>query len=154
MKANVKQIMKAAWEMARAAVVNFGGKAREYVSAALKMAWANAKITAKTVEVEFLNGTHTAYMTITGSKVWQNDSKSMVRKYFNLEWYGKRAPFTKIFEVLVGANGTARGGFVMEMDGRTFVFECDHFETRSRTKMDCAKDAARSIIRKIIAVGM
>lgn len=43
MKTNLKAVMKAAWEMARAAVVNFGGKAREFLAASLKMAWAGVK---------------------------------------------------------------------------------------------------------------
>lgn len=36
-------VMKRAWEIAKAAVKNFGGKAREYMSEALKMAWAEFK---------------------------------------------------------------------------------------------------------------
>lgn len=35
--------MQDAWSIARDAVVKFGGKAREYFSGALKMAWDNAK---------------------------------------------------------------------------------------------------------------
>lgn len=38
-----KQIMVRAWEIAKAAVAQFGGKAREYFAEALRMAWAEAK---------------------------------------------------------------------------------------------------------------
>lgn len=39
----MKNVMVRAWEIAKAAVVKFGGKVREYFAAALKMAWAEAK---------------------------------------------------------------------------------------------------------------
>lgn len=38
-----KEIMKNAWEIAKEAVKNFGGKAIEYIAEAMKMAWAAAK---------------------------------------------------------------------------------------------------------------
>lgn len=38
-------IMKRAWEIAREASAKFGGKASEYISEALKMAWAESKDT-------------------------------------------------------------------------------------------------------------
>lgn len=39
----MKAIMKRAWEISREAVKNFGGKAMQYMSEALKMAWAEVK---------------------------------------------------------------------------------------------------------------
>lgn len=42
-----KEVMVTAWEIAREAVVEFGGKAVEYLSGALKMAWAKIKGGAK-----------------------------------------------------------------------------------------------------------
>ena len=39
MKINKSELMKKAWEIARTAVENFGGKTREYFSEALKLAW-------------------------------------------------------------------------------------------------------------------
>jgi hypothetical protein len=36
-------VMKKAWEIAKAAVVKFGGKVKEYFTESLKMAWAIAK---------------------------------------------------------------------------------------------------------------
>lgn len=47
---NLKNIMTRAWEIAREAVVNFGGKASEYIAEALKMAWAEVKEVRYTVE--------------------------------------------------------------------------------------------------------
>lgn len=42
-----KEVMVTAWEIAREAVVEFGGRAVEYLSGALKMAWAKIKGGAK-----------------------------------------------------------------------------------------------------------
>lgn len=39
------QIMKAAWEIARRAANKFGGKAKQYISEALKMVWVRVKST-------------------------------------------------------------------------------------------------------------
>lgn len=43
----MKKIMKRAWEIAKNAAAQFGGKAREYMAEALRMAWAETKGTAK-----------------------------------------------------------------------------------------------------------
>ena len=40
---NLKNIMTRAWEIAREAVANFGGKVREYIAEAMKMAWAETR---------------------------------------------------------------------------------------------------------------
>lgn len=47
---NLKNIMTRAWEIAREAAKNFGGKSIEYISEALKMAWAEVKKVVYTVE--------------------------------------------------------------------------------------------------------
>ena len=47
---NLKNIMTRAWEIAKKAVVNFGGKVKEYLSEALKMAWAEVKEVRYTIE--------------------------------------------------------------------------------------------------------
>lgn len=47
---NLKNIMTRAWEIAREAVVNYGGKAIEYIAEAMKMAWAEVKEVRYTVE--------------------------------------------------------------------------------------------------------
>ena len=39
----MKKVMVRAWEIARAAVVKFGGKVKEFFAEALKMAWAEVK---------------------------------------------------------------------------------------------------------------
>lgn len=38
-----RTVMTRAWEIVREAVKNFGGKAKQYISEALKMAWAEIK---------------------------------------------------------------------------------------------------------------
>ena len=43
----MKKIMMRAWEIAKNAVAQFGGKVREYMAEALRMAWAEAKGTAQ-----------------------------------------------------------------------------------------------------------
>ena len=43
----MKKIMMRAWEIVKNAVAKFGGKAREYMAEALRMAWAETKGTAK-----------------------------------------------------------------------------------------------------------
>ena len=40
---NLKNIMTRAWEIAREAVANFGGKVVEYIAEAMKMAWAETR---------------------------------------------------------------------------------------------------------------
>ncbi|WP_201319121.1 hypothetical protein [Paenibacillus sp. EPM92] len=39
----MKNVMTRAWEIARAAVVKYGGKIREYLAAALRQAWSEVK---------------------------------------------------------------------------------------------------------------
>lgn len=39
----MKQVMVRAWEIAKTAVVRYGGKVREYLAAALRQAWAESK---------------------------------------------------------------------------------------------------------------
>lgn len=42
----MKNVMVKAWKIAKAAVVKFGGKAKEYIAEAMKMAWAEVKAAA------------------------------------------------------------------------------------------------------------
>lgn len=46
----LQKIMTRAWEIAREAVENFGGKVVEYIAEAMKMAWAEAKEVRYTIE--------------------------------------------------------------------------------------------------------
>lgn len=46
--------MKRAWEIAKEAVVKFGGKAKEYLAGALKMAWAEVKSAGEAALVKYL----------------------------------------------------------------------------------------------------
>lgn len=46
----LQKVMTRAWEIAREAVKNFGGKAVQYIAEALKMAWAEVKEVRYTVE--------------------------------------------------------------------------------------------------------
>ncbi len=46
----LQRVMTRAWEISREAVNNFGGKVKEYLSEALKMAWAEVKEVRYTIE--------------------------------------------------------------------------------------------------------
>ena len=46
----LQRIMKRAWEIAKEAVKDFGGKVKEYLSESLKMAWAEVKEVRYTIE--------------------------------------------------------------------------------------------------------
>lgn len=43
----MKNVMIKAWEIAKAAVIKFGGSSKEYIAEAMKMAWAEFKTPAK-----------------------------------------------------------------------------------------------------------
>lgn len=55
----MKQVMVRAWEIAKEAVVKFGGKVREYLAAALRQAWAETKRAKQFgfVVIQKINGT-------------------------------------------------------------------------------------------------
>ena len=44
-----KKVMKRAWEIVKKAIENFGGKAAQYISEALRMAWKEIKMEGKKV---------------------------------------------------------------------------------------------------------
>ena len=44
-----KKVMTRAWEIVREAIANFGGKAAQYISEALRMAWREVKVMGKKV---------------------------------------------------------------------------------------------------------
>jgi len=66
----MKQVMVRAWEIARQGQEQFGGKVSEYLSQALKMAWAESKevtyevvldLNSKDQWIARINGTHPTY---------------------------------------------------------------------------------------------
>lgn len=84
-----KQIMKRAWEIAREGQKKFGGKVREYIAIALKLAWKEVK-TAKA-------GTAKAQLKGTPKQVaWAEAIRQNVISYIEicfekgLEWYEAR----------------------------------------------------------------
>lgn len=52
----MKNVMTIAWKIAKEGVVKFGGKAKEYFTEALKMAWTIAKQTDTTVSIQLSEG--------------------------------------------------------------------------------------------------
>lgn len=82
----MKEIMKKAWQIAKEAVVKFGGKVREYFGEALRMAWAEHKtpkdITERIEELEAL-----------GFKRWQKNG--MDRLYVDPRRIGLEVDYYK-----------------------------------------------------------
>lgn len=77
----MKKIMKRAWEIAKNAAEKFGGKAREYMAEAIRMAWAEARETAK----KAFSGIATMMWKITENagfevifKLWENYGKKRI----------------------------------------------------------------------------
>lgn len=71
--ANLKNIMTRAWEIAKEAVVNYGGKAVEYIAGAMKMAWAETKVAVDPKIIRELE--------VKGAKRWSKGSHD--RLYLN-----------------------------------------------------------------------
>jgi len=93
----MKEVMVRAWEIAKEAVVKFGGKAIEYIAEALKLAWAEFK-NAQIVEVvthceetayalfQFMNTDSNGFDR--SARVWAKP-RDFFRIYFNLNgWNG------------------------------------------------------------------
>lgn len=79
-----KQVMIRAWQIIKAAVAQFGGKCRDYsFSAALAMAWAEAKAPSKQFE-------QTAKVVILGRENYYDDDASKFLTFNSWEKYGKR----------------------------------------------------------------
>jgi len=113
----MRNVMKRAWVIAKAAVVKFCGKVREYFAAALRQAWSEARAP-KTVEIEIpadtrkcrtyvarITGTHPVYK-LNREFLNQDDDGQYGEKVFHLtEGYyeinnGRRKILVKI------SNGT------------------------------------------------
>ena len=75
-----KKVMTRAWEIVKEAIANFGGKAAQYISEALRMAWKEIKMEGKKVidRIEELEGL--------GFKRWTKGN--MDRLYINAELLG------------------------------------------------------------------
>ncbi|WP_160037332.1 MULTISPECIES: hypothetical protein [unclassified Paenibacillus] len=88
----MKKVMVRAWEIAKAAVAKFGGKAKEYFSQALTMAWKEVKAVKKKFELELkadTKKTKTWVAEITGT----HPVYKLARKFLNKDWdneYGEK----------------------------------------------------------------
>lgn len=81
-------VMKKAWQIAKEAVVKFGGKAREYLAAALKSAWDAAK-GAKSKEIEIVEGVFAAVTSGNCSVSWivdGDDVQDRANKALSAYW--------------------------------------------------------------------
>lgn len=65
----MKNIMTRAWEIAKEAVIKFGGKAIEYISESLKLAWKEVKEMEFDVKEKLLD---------LGGNLWENYGKSRI----------------------------------------------------------------------------
>ena len=107
-------VMKKAWQIAKEAVVKFGGKAREYLAAALKSAWDAAK-GAKSKEIEIVEGVFAAVTSGNCSVSWivdGDDVQARANKALSDYWGNK----SSIVE---------RGvkGFAVNVIGSTYLIE-------------------------------
>lgn len=79
------RVMTRAWEIAKQAVVKFGGKAKQYISESLKMAWAElrmpkmAELTGSVKQIAWANDIRDRYI-----KEFEEDLQTEV--YFNGVW--------------------------------------------------------------------
>lgn len=86
----MKQVMKRAWEIAKAGAKKFGGSVKSYFAVALKIAWAEVKevVTIESVKQEIHNayGQGYAHRDVTVSfKEWKKEDKNLHRLYINVE---------------------------------------------------------------------
>lgn len=84
-------VMKKAWQIAKEAVVKFGGKAREYLAVALKSAWDAAK-GAKSKEIEIVEGVFAAVTSGNCSVSWivdGDDVQASANKALSDYWGNK-----------------------------------------------------------------
>ena len=84
----MKEIMKRAWEIIKEAIKNFGGKCREYLSEALRIAWAEKKEGNKMVDIYDYEK-----MESLGFKRWTKNGKD--RFYINTEYLGLKLEYYK-----------------------------------------------------------
>lgn len=85
----MKTIMTRAWEIVRNAVAKFGGKAKQYIALAMKMAWGESKNSNSEIEkvLEF-DGGKTSYLQdmlnrygVEKFKTWEGNSKKTCNVY-------------------------------------------------------------------------
>lgn len=93
----MKNVMTKAWKIAREGAARFGGKVKEYFAEALKMAWAQAKEVATTVEITLAEGSrkHKSWVAeITGTDakygfdrkfINAREDENIKGKFFSLE---------------------------------------------------------------------
>ena len=88
----MKQIMKRAWEIAREAVAQFGGKIREYFGESLRIAWAEFKMPAKKTVFDLV-----PELEKMGFKRWQKvgNGKSFDRLYVDAREIGLEVSYYK-----------------------------------------------------------
>ncbi|MBO2943599.1 hypothetical protein JJQ72_06355 [Paenibacillus sp. F411] len=110
----MKNVMVRAWEIAKAAVVKFGGKVKEFFARALAMAWAEVKAP-KYTEVELKADTR-KHRTWMAQIVGTHPTFKLDRKFLNED--GTDEFGDKIFRLKDGAyefnNGNRRGFFLIQ----------------------------------------
>ena len=108
----MKNVMIKAWEIAKAAVIKFGGNAKEYIAEAMKMAWAEFK-----TPVKIKHSADTAKALARFMDCDSNDFDRSARYYRD-----NAEPFSAIFFNLNGWKGT------MSLDNRTNLIDDIEFE--------------------------
>ena len=108
----MKNVMIKAWEIAKAAVIEFGGSSKEYIAEAMKMAWAEFK---KPAKIEH---------SIDAVKALVNFMKCDSNDFDRSAYYRheKSKPYSVIFFNLNGWKG------IMWIDNRTNLIDDIKFE--------------------------
>ena len=87
----MKNVMTRAWELAKEAAVKFGGRANDYISQALKQAWAEAKsVNVNDVIYDAFEDIYSANDTVVSYKLWEikNDDGTYKQRrvYINFKY--------------------------------------------------------------------
>ena len=148
---NLSTLMQEAWKIARAAAKKFGGKVKEFFSGALKMAWAEAKASAKTAEIteaqasmEF--GSREITVKVAKGKLWQNGA-GIKRTYFDVEIFGKANPISNFYEIHEGGSR----GITLNIKGRFFAYEYGF--CNSKTKRRAVDELVGDLVNQLTANG-
>lgn len=123
----MKKIMKRAWEIAKNAAEKFGGKAREYMAEALRMAWAEAKGAVKQSREDII-----AALTKKFGRWTKKASNGKVydRIYFNATDLGMEVSYYKTGNV---SNATINGESISNCEARRVMGSKAYFDLTDNT---------------------
>lgn len=123
----MKQIMKRAWEIVKNAIAKFGGKAREYMAEALRLAWAEAKGTAKQSREEIIEALTKKFGRWTKKGY---NGKVYDRIYFNATDLGMQVEYYRTGNV---SSATINGESISNCEARRVLASKAYFDLTDNT---------------------